>query len=93
MSEMTNLIKALRCLASREEDGDCYMERYNSVHMSDDVPKIYCSSEPPEGMIECPYHQNEYGVCFEDGECDWLGSVADTLEQYDMRWRNEIKGV
>lgn len=90
MSEMTNLIKALRCLASQEEDGDCYMERYNSVHMSDDVPQIYCGSEPPEGMIECPYRQNEYGVCFDDGECDWLGSVADILEQYQWKSPDDL---
>lgn len=82
MTENTNLIKALRCLASQDAEGDCYMERYNLVHAVCHKPAIYCGANPPDGRITCPYYQNEYGVCFEDGECGWLGRVADILEQY-----------
>ena len=82
MMETINLIKALRCLASQNNEGDCYADRYNYRHMDNESPEMYCGSEPPEGMIKCPYHQNEYGVCFEDGDCDWLGIAADILEQY-----------
>jgi hypothetical protein len=31
--------------------------------------------------IGCPYHQNTYGCCFEDGELYWLKDVAELLEE------------
>lgn len=86
MDGNTNLIKALRCLASQDAEGDCYMERYNFMHVGGDKPAIYCGANPPDGRIICPYYQNEYGVCFEDGECDWVGIAADMLEQY--KWKS-----
>lgn len=84
----TDLIKALRCLASQDENGDCYMERYNLMHMDGDEPEIYCGSKPPDGRVQCPYYQNKYMVCFEDGECgEWLEAIADILElSGECRW-------
>lgn len=75
-----DLIKALRCLASQDENGDCYMERHNLMHS--DEPEIYCGSEISVGRVQCPYYQNKYAVCYEDGECrEWLNEVADILEK------------
>lgn len=75
-----DLIKALRCLASQDENGDCYMEHHNFMHSNE--PGIYCGSYPIDGRIKCPYYQNKYGVCFEDGECEeWLNEVTDILEK------------
>lgn len=75
------LNKALRCLASQDEEGNCYREHHNFMHVDGDENEIYCGSEPPDGRIQCPHYQNKYGVCFEDGECsEWLEAVADELE-------------
>lgn len=81
-----NLIKALRCLASQDENGDCYRDHYNIIHGNE--PEIYCGSEPPDGRVQCPYYQNEYNVCFEDGECgEWLNRAADIFElPGECRW-------
>lgn len=77
------LIKALRCLASQDEEGDCYREHHNFMHVDGDEPEIYCGSEPQDGRTQCPYYQNRYGVCFEDGQCSkWLEAAADGLELY-----------
>jgi len=76
-----DLIKALRCLASQDNEGDCYGEHHNFMHVDGDENEIYCGSEPRDGRIQCPHYQNKYGVCFEDGECsEWLETVADELE-------------
>lgn len=81
-----DLIKALRCLASQDENGDCYMEHHNFMHS--DEPGIYCGSYPTDGRIKCPYYQNKYGVCFEDGECgEWLGTIANVLEKGILKER------
>ena len=78
-----DLIKALRCLASQDENGDCYMEHYNSMHLSGDVPLIACESNPVDGRITCPYHQKKYETCFPDGGCgEWLRFVANELEAH-----------
>lgn len=75
-----DMIKALRCLASQDENGDCYMQHYNTLHL-DDEPTICCTSEPSDERVKCPYYQNKYEVCFEDGECgEWLSEAADILE-------------
>lgn len=76
-----DMIKALRCLASQDENGDCYMQHYNTLHLDDDEPAICCTSEPSDERVKCPYYQNKYEVCFEDGECgEWLSEAADILE-------------
>ena len=90
------LIKALRCLASQDENGDCYQQHHNFIHADGDEPEIYCGSQPTDGRIECPYYQNKYEVCFECGE--WLETVADELElqnqmksKYDDEMAADIK--
>lgn len=81
-----DLLKALRCLASQDENGDCYMEHHNIMHVDGDAPEIYCGSTPVDGRVQCPFFQNKYGVCFEDGECgEWLRAAADKLEEMSGR--------
>lgn len=80
------LIKALRCLASQDADGDCHMDKYNryldNCNFSKKKEAQMSCSGTSEGTIQCPYHQKTYGVCFEDGDCmDWLRTVADILER------------
>ena len=81
-----DLIKALRCIASQDSVGDCEMVSYNLLR-KDDEPKMYCGSKIWRAeVIQCPYHQNEYGVCFEDGECgEWLNKITDILESYNAK--------
>ena len=82
----SDLIKALRCLASQDADGDCHMDKYNryldNCNFSKKKEAQMSCSGTSEGTIQCPYHQKTYGVCFEDGDCmDWLRTVADILER------------
>lgn len=73
-----DLIKALRCLASQNEDGECYMDLYNNANL--DKQRIGCGSCTPE-TAPCPYWQSKYGVCFENGEChEWLNAIADMMD-------------
>lgn len=81
----SDLIKALRCLASQDADGDCHMDKYNryldNCNFSKKKESQMSCSGTSEGTIQCPYHQKTYGVCLEDGDCmDWLSTVADILE-------------
>ena len=79
-----DLIKALRCLASQDENGDCNMDRHNFLRKENE-PKIYCTTKVwGDETMQCPYHQDKYETCFEDGECgEWLDKVADILEKYE----------
>lgn len=73
-----DLIKALRCLASFDLVGACYMEKHNR-----DAKKreMYCGFADHGETIQCPYFQDEYSACFENGECgEWLNKIADILE-------------
>lgn len=82
----TDLIKALRCLASQDCYGNCYMDKYNRYtedynHNQKQEPRMSCSGSY-DGTIRCPYYQHTYGVCFEDGDCmEWLNATADLLER------------
>lgn len=81
----SDLIKALRCLASQDADGNCHMDKYNryldNCNFSKKKESQMSCSGTSEGTIQCPYHQKTYGVCLEDGDCmDWLSTVADILE-------------
>ena len=81
----SDLIKALRCLASQDADGNCHMDKYNryldNCNFSKKKEAQMSCSGTSEGTIQCPYHQKTYGVCLEDGDCmDWLSTVADILE-------------
>lgn len=79
-----DLIKALRCLASQDEDGNCKMDWHNLLQ-KDDEQKMYCSNKIwGDETIQCPYHQDKYEMCFEDGACgEWLNKVADILEKQE----------
>lgn len=73
---LDNMIKAIKCVASQDAEGDCYADCENFKHMDDDEHKhIVCGTgenlrdfisgrEP----LRCPYYQKEYGCCFEDGD-------------------------
>lgn len=74
---LNDLIKALRCLASNDPEGNCYEDQYN---FGNDGQRISYYGSPE--TIKCPYHQNTYDVCFEDGDCcEWLGDAAKLLEE------------
>lgn len=79
-----DLIKALHCLTSQDNAGDCHMDIYNLLR-KDNEPKMYCNNKVwGDETIQCPYHQDEYETCFEDGECgEWLNKIADILEKYE----------
>ena len=86
---LNDMIKALKCVSSQDAEGDCYMDHENFKHMEDDKYKrIVC--ETGENLRDyisgkeaagCPYHQNTYGCCFEDGELYWLKDVTELLEE------------
>ncbi|MCD8011610.1 MAG: hypothetical protein LUG99_00260 [Lachnospiraceae bacterium] len=80
-----DMIKAMRCVASQDEAGNCYMDRYNLLHKdeaqmccNEQVAKLYAENE----KIVCPYSQAAYGVCAASGDlCAWLGEAAYELEK------------
>ena len=84
-----DMIKALKCIASQDTEGDCYADRENFIHMEDDKHKrLVCGTGENlkdyisgREAVACPYNQNEYGCCFEDGELYWLEDVAELLEE------------
>lgn len=80
-NEHSDLIKALKCLASQDADGNCYMDHYNfSILGNPNRLKMRCGEF--EGSICCPYNQSKYGVCFEDAECSgFLYEAANILEK------------
>lgn len=79
-----DLTKALHCLTSQDNAGDCHMDIYNLLR-KDNEPKMYCNNKVwGDETIQCPYHQDKYETCFEDGECgEWLNKIADILEKYE----------
>ena len=84
-----DMIKALRCVASQDTEGDCYKDHENFKHMKDDKYKrIVCGTGENlkdwisgRDAVGCPYHQKTYGTCYEDGELYWLKDVAELLEE------------
>lgn len=83
-----NMIKALKCIASQDAEGDCYSDHYNAHLICDQLDKnirldekIMSCGGLIENTINCPYHQYEYGTCFEDGELFWLKEVAEMIEK------------
>ena len=84
-----DMIKALRCVASQDTEGDCYKDHENFKHMEDDKYKrIVCGTGENlkdwisgRDAVGCPYHQKTYGTCYEDGELYWLKDVAELLEE------------
>ena len=89
---ITDMIKALQCIASQDADGDCYCDHFNA-HLTceqfGDNTRLDEKHMSCGGVLKdtqsCPYSQNTYGVCYEDGELWWLKdivSVLTELQQY-----------
>lgn len=86
---LDDMIKALKCVASQDVEGDCYADHENFMHMDDDEHKrIVCGTGENlkdyisgREAVGCPYHQDTYSCCFEDGDFSWLKDVAELLEE------------
>ena len=86
---LDDMIKALKCVASQDTVGDCYADHENFMHRNDGEYKcIVCRAgedlrDPisDKEAVGCPYYQNTYGCCFENGELYWLKDVAELLEE------------
>lgn len=85
---LDDMIKALKCVASQDTVGDCYADHENFMHMHDKHKRIICGTGEDlrdyiggKEAVGCPYYQNAYGCCFEDGELYWLKDVAELLEE------------
>lgn len=86
---LDDMIKALRCVASHDVEGDCYADYENFKHMEDDnYKRLVCATGEKlkdyisgKSAVGCPYHQKTYGTCYEDGELYWLKDVAELLEE------------
>lgn len=86
---LEKMVKALKCVASQDREGDCYADHENFNHMEDDEYKhIVCGTGENlkdrisgKDAVGCPYHQKTYGTCFEDGKLFWLKDVAELLEE------------
>jgi hypothetical protein len=86
---LDDMIKALKCVASQDAEGDCYAYHENFMHMDDDEHKrIVCGTGENlkdyisgKEAVGCPHYQKEYGCCFEDGELFWLKDIAELLEE------------
>ena len=95
-----DMIKALRCVASQDTVGDCYADHENFIHMDDKHKRIVCGTGEDlrdyisgKEAVGCPYHQNTYGCCFEDGELYWLKDVAELLEELKSYKEAEKQGL
>ena len=84
---LQNAAKALKCLGSHSQEGECYADYYNyRLHYDqfdkkerlDDLP-MGCQGTL-QGYQKCPYHQEEFGCCWEDGETWWLKELGEYLD-------------
>ena len=86
---LDDMIKALKCVASQDTVGDCYADHENFMHMQNDEHKrIVCGTGEDlrdyisgNEAVGCPYYQQKYGCCFEDGDLSWLKDAAELLEE------------
>ena len=85
---LDDMIKALKCVASQDAVGDCYADHENFMHRNDEHKRIICETGEDlrdyisgNEAVGCPYYQNTYRCCFEDGESYWLKDVAELLEE------------
>lgn len=85
---LDDTIKALRCVASQDTGGGCYADHENFIHMDDEYKRIVCGTgedlrDPisDKEAVGCPYYQDTYESCFEDGGLYWLKDVAELLEE------------
>lgn len=97
---LDDMIKALKCVASQDTVGDCYADHENFMHMHDKHKRIVCGTGEDlrdyiggKEAVGCPYHQNTYGCCFEDGELYWLKDVAELLEELKSYKEAEEQGL
>lgn len=97
---LDDMIKALKCVASQDTVGDCYADHENFLHMHDKHKRIVCGTGEDlrdyiggKEAVGCPYHQNTYGCCFEDGELYWLKDVAELLEELKSYKEAEEQGL
>lgn len=97
---LDDMIKVLKCVASQDVEGDCYADHENFMHMHDKHKRIVCGTgEDLEDYIGgkeavgCPYYQNTYGCCFEDGELYWLKDAAELLEELKSYKEAEEQGL
>lgn len=97
---LDDMIKALKCVASQDVEGDCYADHENFMHMHDKHKRIVCGTGEDlrdyisgNEAVGCPYHQNTYGCCFEDGELHWLKDVAELLEELKSYKEAEEQGL
>lgn len=80
---LDDTIKALRCVASQDTGGGCYADHENFIHMDDEYKRIVCGTgedlrDPisDKEAVGCPYYQDTYECCFEDGGLYWLKDVS-----------------
>lgn len=85
---LDDMIKALKCVASQDTVGDCYADHENFIHMDDEHKRIVCGTGEDlrdyisgKEAVGCPYYQNDYGCCFDNGELFWLEDVAELLKK------------
>lgn len=98
---LEDMIKALKCVSSQDIEDDCYMDRENFKHTQDDNYKpIVCGNGENlkdcisgKEAVGCPYYQQEYGCCFEEGELLWLKNVAELLEELKSYKDAEEQGL
>lgn len=98
---LDDMIKALKCIASQDTEGDCYKDHENFKHMEDDKYKrIVCETGEDlrdyisgKEAVGCPYYQDTYGCCFEDGESYWLKDAAELLEELKSYKDAEEQGL
>lgn len=98
---LDDMIKALKCVASQDTEGDCYKDHENFKHMEDDKYKrIVCGTGEDlrdyisgKEAVGCPYYQDTYGCCFEDGESYWLKDAAELLEELKSYKEAEEQGL
>lgn len=85
---ITDMIKALQCIASQDADGDCYCDHFNAHLTCEqfgdnarlDEKHMSCGGIS-KNTQSCPYSQKTYGVCYEDGELWWLKDIVSILEE------------
>lgn len=97
---LDDMIKALKCVASQDTIGDCYAGHENFMHRNDEHKRIVCGTGEDlrdyisgKEAVGCPYYQNTYGCCFENGELSWLKDVAELLKELKSYKDAEEQGL
>jgi hypothetical protein len=97
---LDDMIKALKCVASKDAADECYADHENFMYMDDEHKSIVCGTGEDlrdhvsgKKAVGCPYYQDTYGCCFEDGESYWLKDVAELLEELKSYKEAEEQGL